>query len=105
MLTEKQQLELQQAADAGAKQQESIANLEKLMFQLKVDHEQLINQHTLETESSLKEAEEAQNTAVKVLFLHVISPPLLPVIEGRFVKHLTLLHCTGDTLFMYMHST
>ena len=67
MLTEKQQLELQQARDAGAKQQESIANLEKLMIQLKVDNEQLINKHTLEAESSLKEAEEAKNTAVKVL--------------------------------------
>lgn len=68
VLTEKQQLELQQARDAGAKQQESIANLEKLMIQLKVDNKQLINKHTLETESSLKEAEEAKNTAVKVLF-------------------------------------
>jgi len=68
VLTEKQQLELQQARDAGAKQQESIANLDKLMTQLKVDNEQLIHKHTLETESSLKEAEEAKNTAVKVLF-------------------------------------
>ncbi len=66
VLTENQQLELQQARDAGAKQQESIANLEKLMTQLKVDNEQLINKHRLETESSLKEAEEAKNTAVKV---------------------------------------
>ncbi|KAL0052859.1 hypothetical protein WJX82_008861 [Trebouxia sp. C0006] len=67
VLTENQQLELQQARDAGAKQQESIANLEKLMTQLKVDNEQLINKHRLETESSLKEAEEAKNTAVKAL--------------------------------------
>lgn len=68
MLTEKQQLELQQARDAGAKQQESIANLEKLMIQLRLDNEQLVNKHILETESSLKEAEEAKKTAVKVLF-------------------------------------
>ncbi|KAA6418625.1 MAG: hypothetical protein FRX49_11450, partial [Trebouxia sp. A1-2] len=67
MLTEKQQLELQQARDAGAKQQESIANLEKLMIQLRLDNEQLVNKHILETESSLKEAEEAKKTAVKAI--------------------------------------
>ncbi|DBA86145.1 TPA: hypothetical protein ACH3X1_005657 [Trebouxia sp. C0004] len=67
MLTKKQQLELQQATDAGAKQQESIANLEKRMIQLRVNNEQLINKHTLEAESSLKEAEEAKNTAVKTI--------------------------------------
>ena len=81
VLTENQQLELQQARDAGAKQQESIVNLEKLMIQLKLDNEQLINKHRLETESSLKEAEEAKNPAVKVLF--VITPP-------DIVKHLIL---------------
>ena len=65
-LCAKQQLELQSALDAAVKQQEAVASVEMRMSQLKIDHEQLMTQHTQEKEASLKQAEEAKNAAVEV---------------------------------------
>lgn len=65
-LCAKQQLELQSALDAAVKQQEAVASVEMRMSQLKIDHEQLMTQHTQEKEASLKQAEKAKNAAVEV---------------------------------------
>ena len=62
----KQQLELQQAHEINAKQQAAIAELEKGIDQLKVEHQELIDRHRQDKETLLTSAEEARNAAVQV---------------------------------------
>ena len=74
-LIEKQHLELQQTTEAGSKQKEALADLEKRLDQLKLDHEQVISKHVQEKEALLKSSEDAKDAAVKVCHIWCLLAP------------------------------
>ena len=65
-LTAQHQISLTQAKAASTKQEEVAADLEQRMSQIKLKHEESMNELAKQQEASLKQAQDAGNDAVKV---------------------------------------